>query len=72
VLRAGGRLPAAGFGTYGPLLLTLALNAFAVLALGLFVIVALIVFGIIFLILWVVACSLFLAVWWEEGREQRW
>jgi len=37
VLRVGGRLPAAGIGTYGPLLLTLALNAFAGLALGLFV-----------------------------------
>ena len=35
VLRIGGRLPAAGLGTYGPLLLTLALNAIAGLALGL-------------------------------------
>jgi ABC-type multidrug transport system ATPase subunit/CRP-like cAMP-binding protein len=35
VLRVGGRLPVAGASTYGPLLLTLALNAFAGLALGL-------------------------------------
>lgn len=35
VLRVGGRLPDAGIGTYGPLLLTLTLNAVAGLALGL-------------------------------------